>query len=608
MQLISRSLILALAGMLAGLAAGTARAQVTLTVTPSVISNTYPGFITVNITGLTNTEQVTLQRWLDANGNGTVDAGEPMMEAFKIKESGAMVFNGVTNVSAPYDSNSATDAITTKLNFGPPLPLMDIAGQQIFRVTSPTGRFSPVTATLTVTNAQLPQSVSGTVYSNGVAGLPYAMVVALSLEAGNNTFAGAAMADGTGHYYLTLPAGQYGLLGLYPGYYVDQNLAPSVTLTNGITATNDLYATNSTAPVIAGHIYDAANSNALGGVFIQATESGGSLFAIGFTDTNGDFSMPVTSNNWKLKLDGSQLAHRAYIVPENSSASVSTALGSVSNKNLALYKGNALYYGRFMDNLGAPLVNFSVVANDSSNQFKANGFTDANGYYGVVVLSTTNSPWYLSASGDNAGMQAYIVNTQQSYLTNGVSVATNDFSLLPVTAEISGRLTDNEGNPLPDIGISAYANIGADSYNTAFVDTDTNGQYSFGAADGTWYVFANEYGGHSLAGAGYYDPANNNQINGHVAVIPPTNVVVNLVVYPANLPQFGQAVAVSSSQFDFNLYGASGQNYTVQMSTNLGATNWQTIAIISNLPSSPYLIQDFRATNSAGYYRALKGP
>ena len=42
--------------------AGISRAQVTLTVSPSVISNTYQGDITLNITGLTNTEQVQVQR------------------------------------------------------------------------------------------------------------------------------------------------------------------------------------------------------------------------------------------------------------------------------------------------------------------------------------------------------------------------------------------------------------------------------------------------------------------------------------------------------------------------------------------------------------------
>lgn len=575
-------------------------AQVALTVSPSVTSNTYDGFITLNITGLTNTEVVFIQRWLDANSNGVIDAGEPLLESFKIKDGGAMVFSGVTNVSVPYDSNSTTGAITTTINFGPPLALMDITGQQIFQVVSPTGRFAPVTATFTVTNAALPQSVNGILYSNGVAGLPNGMVVALSMP--NQNYAGAVITDSGGNYHLNLPVGQYALLGLFPGYYCDQSLAPFVTLTNGASVTNNMSATNG-VPVIAGQVYDAANSNALAGVFLQFSQSGGSLFAVAFTDTNGNFSAPVVSNTWKIKLESGALAHRAYVVPEGSAANANTSLGSVSNVNIGLWKANALYYGQVLSSSNTPLANFGLNANDNNNQFKSSGFTDANGNYGVAILGNTNSPWYVSPAGENIGLQNFIYNSPQNFISNTVT-ALDNFYLLPVTAQISGQLTDNAGHPLQLISMFAFANIGANTYNTTTVDTDTNGNYAFGVANGTWSVFANSSGNHSLANAGYYDPA----FNGHSVTIPPTNAVVNIVVYPASNPQFGQASHPFNSQFQFNLYGAAGQNYTVQYSTNLASTSWQTLTIISNMQTGPRLIQDFQATNGTRFYRAFEGP
>src|SRR2546421_36084 len=84
----------------------------TLSVTPSVISNTYPGVITLNIGGLTNHETVSVQKWLDLNANGSIDAGEPMVDAFKISDGGAMIISGLTNLNVPFDSNSATNTIT----------------------------------------------------------------------------------------------------------------------------------------------------------------------------------------------------------------------------------------------------------------------------------------------------------------------------------------------------------------------------------------------------------------------------------------------------------------------------------------------------------------
>src|ERR1700728_717145 len=106
----------------------------TLTVTPSAVSNSYTGFITLNIGGLTNGQQVKVQTYLDLNSNGVVEANDPLVDVFNITDGGASVIGGVTNVSVPYDSNPASGAITTTLSFA--LPLESIVGQRIYRVIS----------------------------------------------------------------------------------------------------------------------------------------------------------------------------------------------------------------------------------------------------------------------------------------------------------------------------------------------------------------------------------------------------------------------------------------------------------------------------------------
>src|SRR4051812_8163949 len=60
----------------------------TLSVSPSVISNSYPGVIQLNIGGLTNGEQVVVRKWLDLNANGSIDSGEPVIDMFKIADGG----------------------------------------------------------------------------------------------------------------------------------------------------------------------------------------------------------------------------------------------------------------------------------------------------------------------------------------------------------------------------------------------------------------------------------------------------------------------------------------------------------------------------------------
>ena len=378
-------------------------AQPGLSVSPSVTSNSSTGFIKLNITGLTNGEQVVVQKWLDLNGNGLIDAGEPMVDAFNLTDGGAMTIGGITNVSVPFDSNPAGGAITATLNFAADLILENMVGHFVYQVTSPSQRFAPVTATFAVTNALTTQSIQGTVYNNGVP-LPNAVVVAQDQQANNP--AGAAVADSNGNYSLSLPPGNYSLIAALPNCYFDQSLAPSVTLTNGMSATNDLYLTNGTV-TISGNVYDAGNSNGLDGLLV--TLQSGNFFAVAFTDTNGNYSAAVTPSFWKLQVDKQRLARRAYVFPE-ATFQVDATGGPVSSANMALPKANALFYGRITDNASTPYANIEADGS-AGNNYDAKGYSDANGNYAVAVLGDQTNQWNCGVnSGKNTPLASYVLN------------------------------------------------------------------------------------------------------------------------------------------------------------------------------------------------------
>jgi hypothetical protein len=501
-----------------------ASAAVTLTVTPSAISNNYGGVITLNITGLANGEQVSVQKYFDLNGNGVVDPGEPLVDAFKIKDGGANVIDSVTNINAPFDSNSATGAITTTLGFAPPRTLANAVAQYVFSVSSPSNNFTPVTATFTVTNAAMAQSMSGIIYSNGVAPLPNAVVVALQSSSsgnGNGNYAGAAMADNAGHYQLNLAPGTYTLIAAFPGYYMDQSLAPQVTLTPGMAATNNLFLTNGTV-TISGTVSDATNLTGLGGLMIQV--GSGNFFAMAFTDTNGSYSAAVAPGSWGIKVDSRELIQRAYVVSQNN-IQADTTTGNVANVNLALPKANALFYGRITDTNNVPFANINFTASDNANQFDAEGFSDGNGNYCVAVLGGTNS-WHCSPDNSSPPLSSYLINNVSSTnLTPGQALLQN-FTVIPAGAQISGHLQDNFGHALAGIGISAGTSINGIQFG-GFVDTDTNGNYSLAAAAGVWNVSVNCCGNDGL-----FDKYGLVDTNLHVVTIPPTNAVVNITVYP----------------------------------------------------------------------------
>jgi hypothetical protein len=63
-----------------------------------------------------------------------------------------------------------------------------------------------------------------------------------------------------------------------------------------------------------------------------------------------------------------------------------------------------------------------------------------------------------------------------------------------------------------------------------------------------------------------------------------------------------------TNQFQMRLAGASNQNYTVQMSTNLSSASWISLFITNNPATNAFLLTDPHATNQQRFYRILIGP
>jgi hypothetical protein len=568
---------------------------VTLSVSPSVISNTYAGVITLDIAGLTNTEKVVVQKWQDGNANGLIDAGELLMEQGNITDGGAMVIGGITNINVPFDSNATTGAITAALDCPIGIPLENMVGHYVFVVSSPTGRFTPVTATFAITNAALSQSISGIIYSNGVPS-PYAVVVAQDIQANNP--AGAAMADGSGHYVLALPPGNYALIGAAPNCYLDQSSTPSFTLTIGISSTNDLFLTGGGTNMISGNVYNAGNSNAVGGTLLQFQS--GSLFEIAFTDASGNYSAAVTPAFWKIRLSKERLSRSAYVVPQ-ATFQVDTTGGNVTNANIALLKGNALFYGRITDNSNNPFANVEV--DSSGTTFAAKGYSDQNGYYAVAVLGDLTNYWNCNVNNaKNTTIANYVLNTFDSTTNAPNQVNLQNFMALAATATISGHVVSSTNSPVAGLGLSANALIGGNNYQTLDGTTDNSGNYSLAAAMGLWNVQFHNGGNDSdnLDVLGYEDLT-----APHVVNIPPTNAVLNLTVYPIGSPVVSSPQRFSSTQFGFIINGATNVNYTVLVSTNLASTNWSTL-LSFQLTTNPFPVVDVTATNSPRFYRVQK--
>ena len=162
-KLIGRALLLA---WLIGLTQNVRAVTATFTNTPAAVSNTYTGTITLQIGGLTNTETVVVQKFMDLNTNGVIDGGDQLVQQFNLTDGTNSVIGGVTNFNVPGDLNATPGAITATLNFQNGDFVQNIAAHYFYRLSSPAGHFPPQTNNFSVTNFPFAQMFTGNVVSN----------------------------------------------------------------------------------------------------------------------------------------------------------------------------------------------------------------------------------------------------------------------------------------------------------------------------------------------------------------------------------------------------------------------------------------------------------
>ncbi len=623
----------------------TVSAAVTLTNTPSTVSNTYSGIITLQVGGLTNGETVVVQKFLDANANNVADAGDLLVEQFDLTDGTSFVIGGVTNLNVPGDNDPVGGQITATLNFQNGDFVQDIVGKYIFVLSSPVGHFAVVTNFFSVTNSPYAQTIAGSVVSSGT-NVPNAVVILFppprSGDHGPGNPRAAALADNSGNYSIQVPPGTYVPLAFRGNYVADFLASPVVTVTNGQTVNANLTLTNATAS-ISGQVVDL-NNPGIGLPGLLLPSSANSLITVGFTDTNGNFTLGVRPGTWSLEGESSGLIVHGYVGYQNGTNVAAGATGVIA----AFPKATAMFYGSVKDNLGNPLVGIDLFASDNNGQYQVDGYSDNNGNYVVCVLGGLGggNPWQLQVdNGGGSSNPANYIYSQTDFqqyggtnLNVGQAVQQN-FTARLATNFLTGRVQFN-GTNIAGVGVSAIATIGGLVYSQ-YADTDTNGIYQMNVANGDWSVSLNcSYGGSdsldNILGSGTYQCPNsqNATINNHDAtnnfIVQPCGgiqiLTTSLPVGEVNLyyDQFLQGSScsgglswsfVSGSTDGLGLSG-SGElsglpgsagvfNFTVQANDGVNTTNQQLSLIISNAVAIvSTLLPD--GTNGAVYSQQLQ--
>ncbi|MBI3874837.1 MAG: hypothetical protein HY300_02505, partial [Verrucomicrobia bacterium] len=363
-----------------------ARAALALTLGQSSISNYFTGSVSVTVTGLTNGETVILERYVDMNNSGTVDAGDLLVSYLTLTDGVGPVIGGVRNVNVPGDDDGAANGtIQTKISFPDTSNFDHFAGNYVIRVSSPSRGISD-TKTFAITATPFAQTVTGTVSGGANCAVALLMTVGqdptsglpgvLLLCQGNDNMFTVAYTDTNGNFTASVTASVYKFeMDEQPptvlGYVRLNNKSFFDATAGNVTGANiSLPKANA---LIFGYVRDA-QSNSYSGLSVQANDNANTYSASAFSATNGYFTLGVVGGgNWSLYLDNKQIAP-LNLTSGSTNVFVSTA--QAVQADVPVQGVTAHLTGRVVDNLNNPLPNFTLVA-----QISVNGMVMGNSQY-----------------------------------------------------------------------------------------------------------------------------------------------------------------------------------------------------------------------------------
>jgi hypothetical protein len=588
LKLFGRTIGLLLGGTLL-ICALSANGAASFSINPSSVSNTYPGVVTLQVTGLATGDAVVVQKYVDLNTNGVVDASDLLWQQFNLTDGQATVIGGVTNLAVPGDLGTSAGQITAQLDLQSDFS-QSIVGKYLFVVSSPLGHFTALTNSLIITNAPFSQQFNGNVVNNST-NVPNAVVLLFQPSGDGMNPMGGAVANNTGGYTIKAAPGTYTLVSFRTNFVANLGSCPSITLGSGQTIVTNLVNTMLTATQnISGKVVDANSpSTGMGGLLLPVQSSSG-LLAISTSDTNGNFNARVVASQWKVSPDGQALNTLGYLKTENS-LRVDTTTGSVANVTLSLPKANALFYGTVKDNLGNALRHVQLFSEDAGTfLYEADGlYSDQNGNYFAGALAGN---WQVNVSSDgNPAFSNYIFTTGTNHSFSAGQSFQYNFTGLLATNHITGHIQYN-GNPVSGVRVFANATISGKDYQTQ-IDTDGSGNYSLTVANGSWSVGVSCQGGDdsldNILGAGNYQcpnnatvTINNNNQTANFTVQAPSTVLSGRVVDNLGIP------VTNMNVFAFPVFGGFSPGGTTDGSGNyqIGISGGSYVVALNTDPSS----------------------
>jgi hypothetical protein len=225
-----------------------------------------------------------------------------------------------------------------------------------------------------------------------------------------------------------------------------------------------------------------------------------------------------------------------------------------------------------------------------------------------TLAASQNNPTALD-TGDTSGLtfQPVLVGAYGTYtpVPPGAPSGAEVVQIPPADGEY-GFFKVNFTLPQSFSGIQLTGSANVDDYGRVFLNghpltpsltsgdpatVSEAGNVTFGTTNATWFI----------PGTNVFLVSDSNSGGG------PSGAAFYAIISFTAAPSLGSPAKLSSGQFRFLLTGASNQNYTLQMSTNLSSTNWTSLLTTNNTTTNSFIVVDPNATNQQRFYRILIG-
>lgn len=305
-------------------------------------------------------------------------------------------------------------------------------------------------------------------------------------EASPNFFAGV-FSDSTGHYTLPVGATQWQVVAdrgqLAQQGYVGWDEGPLVDARTNNVANLDFPTPKATA-LIYGAVRDNLNQRLPGfTVFAKQDDTLNAYQGDGRDlSTNTGYCLGVLAGGWRVSVEDDELYALGLV---STDTNVTVEAGQARLTDLRVQRLTCRLQGQVVDDTGAPVAGLSFGFSDyQTTDYYAD--TDENGRFDMAVFPAV---WHARIEAEASWDRQLVTSEMVITLADGESRSNLIYVAPRATAQISGHVRDDQGNPLPGVWVWGWSGSTGTVY-TPGGDTDEDGLYHIAVVPGVWQLGA----------------------------------------------------------------------------------------------------------------------